>query len=239
MFSRKRRRGAGEIDLHGVIDDEIDRHERLDDFRIAAQSLHRAAHRREIDHQRHAGKILEDNARDDEGNFLVRRRLRVPVGERLDIFAPDLFAVAIAQDRFENNADADRQPRDRADALFLERGKGMKRCFAPVAGIEFLSVLNSLGILIRHFPSDTEGSLDSRRGREGHAAEFLDFARDDGGEGRHVNSASFALILSKSGSSRASSCTSAYWMTPPRSMRKAERLATPAKPRFSCGRNDS
>ena len=30
------RGGAGEIDLHRVIDDEIDRHERLDDFRIAA-----------------------------------------------------------------------------------------------------------------------------------------------------------------------------------------------------------
>ena len=30
------RGGAGEIHLHGVIDDEIDRHERLDDFRIAA-----------------------------------------------------------------------------------------------------------------------------------------------------------------------------------------------------------
>ena len=28
--------GSGEIDLHGVIDHEIDRHERLDDFRIAA-----------------------------------------------------------------------------------------------------------------------------------------------------------------------------------------------------------
>ena len=30
------RGGSGEIHLHRVIDDEIDRHERLDDFRIAA-----------------------------------------------------------------------------------------------------------------------------------------------------------------------------------------------------------
>ena len=96
----------------------------------------RAAHRGEIDDQRHAGEILEHDARDDERNFLVRRRLRVPVGERLDIFAADLFAVAIAQDRFEDDADADRQPRDRADALFLERGKGMKRCVATMAGVE-------------------------------------------------------------------------------------------------------
>ena len=55
----------------------------------------------------------------------------------LDIFAADLFAVAISEDRFENNPDADRQPRDRADALFLECGKGMKRCVATMAGVEF------------------------------------------------------------------------------------------------------
>ena len=114
MFKRKRLGGAGEIDLHGVIDDEIHRHERLDDFRIAAESLHRAAHRGEIDHQRHAGEILENDPRDDERNFLVRRRLRVPVRERLDIFAADLFAVAISQHRFEHDPDADRQPRDLA-----------------------------------------------------------------------------------------------------------------------------
>ena len=106
-------------------------------FGSPPESLHRAAHRGEIDHQRHAGEILENNARDDERNFLVRRRLRVPVGERLDIFAADLFAVAISQDRFEDDADADRQPRDRADALFLERGKGVKGCVAAMAGVEF------------------------------------------------------------------------------------------------------
>ena len=30
------RGGSGKIDLHGVIDDKIDRHERLDNFRLAA-----------------------------------------------------------------------------------------------------------------------------------------------------------------------------------------------------------
>ncbi len=32
----ERLRGAGEIHLHGVIDHEVDRDERLDDFRVAA-----------------------------------------------------------------------------------------------------------------------------------------------------------------------------------------------------------
>ena len=91
MFSSQRSRRTGEIDLHGVIDHQIDRHERLDDFRIATEPFHRAAHRREIDHQRHAGEILQNNARDDEWNFFVRRRFRVPVRQRLDIFAPDFL----------------------------------------------------------------------------------------------------------------------------------------------------
>src|SRR6202030_895255 len=60
--------GPCEIHLHGMIDHEIDRDERLDDFWIAAEFLHRASHRREIDHQRHAGEILENNPRDHEGD---------------------------------------------------------------------------------------------------------------------------------------------------------------------------
>ena len=73
MFRRKRFRRSGEIDLDGVIDDQIDRHERLDDFRIAAKSLHRTPHGREIDHERNAGEILQNDARDDEWNFFIRR----------------------------------------------------------------------------------------------------------------------------------------------------------------------
>ena len=93
-----------------MIDDEIDRHERLDDFRIAPEPLYGAAHRGEINHKRHAGEILENNARDDKGDFLVRRCLRVPFGQRLDIFAADLFPIAIPQHGFQDDANADRQP---------------------------------------------------------------------------------------------------------------------------------
>jgi hypothetical protein len=56
-------------------------------------------------------------------DLLVRRRLRVPIRQRLDVFAAHLLAVAIPQHRLEHDADADRQARDRADALLLERGQ--------------------------------------------------------------------------------------------------------------------
>src|ERR1700758_3478297 len=49
--------------LHAVIDDEIDRHERLDNFGIATNAFYCAAHRSQIDHQWHASEILQNNSR--------------------------------------------------------------------------------------------------------------------------------------------------------------------------------
>src|SRR5882724_12489430 len=88
-FQRSRR--AEEIDLHRVIDNQIDRHERLDDLRVASESLHSAAHRREVDNQRNSGEVLQNNARNDERNLGIRRRLRVPIRQRLDIVSPNFL----------------------------------------------------------------------------------------------------------------------------------------------------
>src|SRR5436305_9527630 len=68
----QRARRTEEIDLHGVIDNQIDRHERLDDLRVAPEPLHSAAHRREVDNQRNSSEVLQNNARNDEWDLLVR-----------------------------------------------------------------------------------------------------------------------------------------------------------------------
>ncbi len=119
-------------------------------------------------------------------------------------------------------------------------GREWRDASRPWPASNFLRVLKSLGILVRHFARSRTKSTDSvaRRSSSRRGTPRLRSGRRRVGP-HQVNSASFALILSKSGNSRASSCTSAYWMTPSRSTMKAERLATPAKPRFSCGRNDS
>src|SRR5436190_23280832 len=69
-FQRARR--TKEIDLHRVIDNQIDRHERLDDLRVASEPLHSAAHRREVDNQWYSGEVLLTNSRKDEWVFLIR-----------------------------------------------------------------------------------------------------------------------------------------------------------------------
>ncbi len=64
-----------EVDDHGVVDDEIDRHQRVDLLGIAAERLHRVAHRGEIDHRRHAGEILHQHARRTKCDFVLELAL--------------------------------------------------------------------------------------------------------------------------------------------------------------------
>ena len=69
---------AEAVDLHGVIDDELDRLQRVDFLRIAAHLGHRVAHRGQIDDARHAGEILQQHAGRPEGDLLLVRLRRAP-----------------------------------------------------------------------------------------------------------------------------------------------------------------
>ena len=63
------------IDDHGMIDDQINRHERIDLLRIASEVLHRVAHGGKVDDCRNAGEILHQYPGRPEGDFLFRRAL--------------------------------------------------------------------------------------------------------------------------------------------------------------------
>ena len=137
----QRPRGTEEIHLHRVIDHKIDRYERLDDFWIAAELFHGGTHRGEIHHERHAGEILQDDARDNERNFRIRRGFCVPIRECLDIFASDFFPIAVPHHGFEHDPNAHRQPRNFADALLLQHRQGIQKPFAAISRVEFLQRL--------------------------------------------------------------------------------------------------
>ena len=113
---------SSEIDLHAVIDHEIDRHQRLDHLRVLAELLHFRAHRGQIDQQRHAREVLQHNAGNGERNFILAGVLRVPVCQILHIRLGDLLAVQIAQQGLQHDADGNGQLRDFADtSLFKSR----------------------------------------------------------------------------------------------------------------------
>ena len=73
---RQRVGGAEVIDLHRVIDDELDRLQRIDLLRIAAERDDAVAHRRQIDDAGHAGEVLQQDPRRHERDFLLADRLR-------------------------------------------------------------------------------------------------------------------------------------------------------------------
>ena len=81
---------AEDVDLHRVVDHELDRNQRVDLLRVAAEVGHRVAHRGEVDDGRDAGEVLEQDAGRRERDLAVRLvasrpsrpRLRRPTGRR-------------------------------------------------------------------------------------------------------------------------------------------------------------
>ena len=60
------------VDLHRVVDHELDRDQRVDLLRVAAEVGHRVPHRGEVDDGRDAGEVLEQDARGREGDLAAR-----------------------------------------------------------------------------------------------------------------------------------------------------------------------
>ena len=135
---RERIRCASRIHLHRVIHHEVHRHERFDNLGILSKLSDGAAHRREIDQQRHAGKILQHDARDDEGYLRRARLVGLPVREFLHVGLADLLVVVVPQHRFQHDADAHGQPRDRADSGRFQRGERIKFALLAIAKVEGL-----------------------------------------------------------------------------------------------------
>ncbi len=116
----KRIAGAREVDLDRVVDHEIDRHERLDNPGVLSQTCDCRTHRRQIDEERNARKVLEQHARDDERNLFDAFAVGLPVGELAHVVFRDLLAVTIAQHGFQDDANAVWQSRSRANAVLFE-----------------------------------------------------------------------------------------------------------------------
>ena len=117
----QRVRTAKMIDLDRMVDDELDRLQRIDAARIATQSQHTIPHRREIDQRRHAREILQQDAGRREGDLMCRRTGRVPAGHDRDVVRADGSAVLVPQQILEQDLEGIRQACDIPDARALER----------------------------------------------------------------------------------------------------------------------
>ena len=99
--------GPVDVDLDGVIDDEIDGDEGFDELRIFFEPSDGIAHSREIDEKGYASEVLQNDARDGEGDFFRGRFFGIPAGKIFDVAGTSRKAIAVAEDGFEDDAQGD------------------------------------------------------------------------------------------------------------------------------------
>ena len=118
------------VHLHRVVDDERDGDQRLDQLRVAAEPSDRRAHRREIHEQRDPGEVLQDDPGHHERDLGGPLGLRLPGGEGAHVVFLDPLAVAVAQQRLEDDADRDGQAANARGPVPLEVGERVERAGA-------------------------------------------------------------------------------------------------------------
>ncbi|MGY4499507.1 hypothetical protein ACVWYH_003438 [Bradyrhizobium sp. GM24.11] len=114
-----------EVHDHGVVDDEIDRHQRVDLLGIAAELLHRVTHCGEVDHRRHAGEILHQHAGRAERDLMLQRLLAQPLRDRDDVFLLDRAAVLVAEEVLEQDFHRIGKFRNSLQTILLGRGQAV------------------------------------------------------------------------------------------------------------------
>ncbi len=103
---------AEEVDLHRVVDHQVDRHQRVDPLRIAAEPLHGASHGRQVDHAGTPVKSCSTTRAGLKGTSIAVCRTRLPAGQVAHVVLGHLVAVAVPQHGFQQHADRVGQPRD-------------------------------------------------------------------------------------------------------------------------------
>jgi len=101
--------GSCEIHLDRVVDDQIDRNERLDDFWILIQTIDGRTHCGKINQQGDSREVLQDDTSNDKWDFGSSFCIRLPLGQLAYTILLDLHAIAIPKDGFQDNADRNRQ----------------------------------------------------------------------------------------------------------------------------------
>ncbi len=112
--------GARAFRDDGVVDDQLDGHQRVHPRRVATEVGQRVAHRRQVDDRRDTGEVLHEHTFGGERD-LVRRAagplsvafgVDPPGGHRHDVVGRDVRAVLVAQEVLEQHLDGIGQPLD-------------------------------------------------------------------------------------------------------------------------------
>ena len=128
---------ARKVHLHRVVYDQINGNERFDTCGVCAELCGGVAHCGEVYEQRDSREVLQNDSRNDERHFVVCGILRAPRCEAFDVVFCCEFAVAVAQDAFEDYSYADGQA-GYIEARFCEGGEAINKTFrAGLFGFKF------------------------------------------------------------------------------------------------------
>ena len=122
------------VHLDRVVDDEIDRLERIDALRIAAQRRDGVAHRGEIDDGGDAGEILQQYASGSERDLFFAAAAHVPFGERKDVVVLDERVVLVSQEVLQQDLETERQTTGVAAGRLVEGGEAVDDVLLAVDG---------------------------------------------------------------------------------------------------------
>ena len=103
---------AERVDHHRMVDDKIDRSERVDLLRVAAELRHCVAHGRKVDHGGNAGKVLHQHAGRAEGDFAVALAFLEPERDAANVVGGDRAAIFVTQQILEQDLERERQVGD-------------------------------------------------------------------------------------------------------------------------------
>src|SRR4029078_9946407 len=78
-------RAPERVDLHRVVNDQVDRLQRVDPLRVAAELLDGLAHGRQVNDDGDTGEVLEEDARRGERNLVLLAGVWAPVGNGVDV----------------------------------------------------------------------------------------------------------------------------------------------------------
>ena len=104
--------GAESVDHDGMIDDEIDRRERIDLLGVAAERGHGVAHGGKVDHGGNAGEVLHQNARRAERDLAVASPLLEPERDPANVVGGDGAPVLVAEQILEQHLEREGEARD-------------------------------------------------------------------------------------------------------------------------------
>ena len=126
------------VHLYGMVHHQVHRDQGFDPLGPSAHSGHRGSHGGQIDQQGDAGEVLEHDAGHHKRNFLRAGGGGLPVGQGMNVLLRDPFPVKIAEQGFQNDSEADREPGDGADPLPFQMRQRIVTSRAAVSPVEFL-----------------------------------------------------------------------------------------------------